>query len=203
MKEKDITQLLVHSDNQPVVRVLNAMVSASPALISDLRKLRSLLLALGVQIEARRMPSAANRFADALFRTWRTYDLRTTKCLVEDLIKKYDTERVSFYHRPFNEPLPVRWKFLLGQFNERWDDGTNRLFTPPPDMLPFVIQKIRTERAKGVLVAPFWPAQPWFAELTKVAVALRVLTHRKYPFDRPYPSTRHINPRWRAVVATL
>lgn len=53
-----------------MVSVLNAMVSMSQVLMAELKKLQALLQALGVKIEALWLPSAVNRFADSLPRTW-------------------------------------------------------------------------------------------------------------------------------------
>ena len=85
LRDPRTQHLLVHLDNQPVVRILKAMVSASPALISELRKLRSMLEILGIKIQSRWLPSAVNKYADALSRTWRPTDLRVTEQLVRDL----------------------------------------------------------------------------------------------------------------------
>lgn len=59
----------MQEDNQAVVYVLNAMLSASRPMMLELRKLEVLLSAIGVKLEARWIPSAVNRFADALSRT--------------------------------------------------------------------------------------------------------------------------------------
>ena len=61
-----VRKVLLHEDNQAVVYILNAMVSASREMIVELRRLEVLLRALNVKLDARWIPSAVNRFADAL-----------------------------------------------------------------------------------------------------------------------------------------
>lgn len=64
-----ISNILVHEGNQAVVWVLNAMISASRTMMSELRKLRALLHGLGIRIQAQWLPSVVNQYADALYRT--------------------------------------------------------------------------------------------------------------------------------------
>lgn len=60
---------MVQEDNQAVVYVLNAIVSASRPMMVELHKLKMLLRVMGVRLEAQGIPSAVNRFAYALSRT--------------------------------------------------------------------------------------------------------------------------------------
>lgn len=90
------------------MRVLNAMVSASPAMIGELRKLRSLLEVLGVSIESRWIPSAVNKFSDSLSRTWLPDDMRAYDHLEgEPMAHDRLASRASW--PPLNEPNPKWW----------------------------------------------------------------------------------------------
>jgi hypothetical protein len=68
VEKSEVQQILLHEDNQAVVSILNAMVSASRPMMAELRRLEVMLRALGVRIEARWRPSEVNRYADALSR---------------------------------------------------------------------------------------------------------------------------------------
>jgi hypothetical protein len=50
---EEVRQLLLHEDNQAVVSILNAMVSASPQMMKELRQLETMMRMFGVRIEAR------------------------------------------------------------------------------------------------------------------------------------------------------
>ncbi|XP_073406275.1 uncharacterized protein [Dendrobates tinctorius] len=41
---------------------------------------------------------------------------------------------------------------------------------PPMVLLPTVVRKIRQERARVILIAPFWPKRPWFSWLRAMSV---------------------------------
>lgn len=41
---------------------------------------------------------------------------------------------------------------------------------PPFSCIPKVLQKIQTEKARGILVAPMWPTQPWYPILMSLLV---------------------------------
>lgn len=85
LRVKPPNETLVHEDNQAVVQVLNAMVSASKAMMSEFRELNKLLVALGVQLDARWFPSAVNRLADSLCRTWKPIDVRASDRLLQSI----------------------------------------------------------------------------------------------------------------------
>ena len=65
----DVRKLLMHENNQAVCFILIAMVSSCKPMMAELRRLHVMMRKLGVSIEARWIPSAVNRFADALSRT--------------------------------------------------------------------------------------------------------------------------------------
>lgn len=82
-----------------------------------------------------------------------------------------------------------------------WGDGKARLWNPPADFLPLVVRKIQQENALGVLVAPYWPAQAWFARLR----ALKARMHYLHP-PREGPGLiegSRVNSRWSVVVAEV
>lgn len=75
MYELEVRRVLLHEDNQAVVSIPNAIVSAWRPIMAELQKLASLLKGMGLQIEARRIPSAVKRFANSLPRTWDPRDV--------------------------------------------------------------------------------------------------------------------------------
>jgi hypothetical protein len=194
-------KLLLHEDNQSVVRILNAMVSASRPMMAELRRLETMMRVLGVRIEARWLPSAINRYADSLSRQWDPGDLCVTEQLVQSLSDAYAADVVVFPHRPVGEHPIARRKYLAVQMQEDWGDGRARMWNPPFDMLPLVLKKMQIEGAQGVLVAPHWPAQPWFGLLRRLATRMRILDPDLS--SRSLVGSRRINPAWELVVAEI
>ena len=48
-----------------------------------------------------------------------------------------------------------------------WEDVTFYAF-PPFSILPRVLQKVRADKAQGVLIVPRWPTQVWWPVLTSL-----------------------------------
>ena len=201
VKDDRVKRVLLHEDNRAVVYVLNAMVSASRPLMSELRKLRQLLEVLGVRIEAQWIPSAVNRFADALSRQWDPGDVQATGALVEEFATAYAMAPVFPYPPVGDHPI-ARAKQLGIQLEEYWGDGRARLFNPPFDLLPLVVRKLETERGAGVVVAPRWTAQPWYHRLMRLADRVHVLEAGVEP-EGLFQSEKRVNPRWGMVVAEV
>lgn len=92
-------------------------------MMAELRKLQVLLHVLGVRIEARWIPSAANRFADSLSRTWDPGDARATEALLTSISHEYRLDRIVFAQRPQGEYIVARKKYLKTQMEEDWGTG--------------------------------------------------------------------------------
>jgi hypothetical protein len=78
-------RILLHEDNQAVVHILNAMISASRPMMAELWRLEVMLRILGIKMEARWIPSAVNRYVDALSPQWDPGDVCSSEELVESL----------------------------------------------------------------------------------------------------------------------
>ena len=69
---------------------------------------------------------------------------------------------------------------------------------PPFSLILRVLQKIKQEKATGIVIVPNWPAQPWFptfqSMLSSKPVLLRADTNVSLPFDREKPSF------WRKLI---
>jgi hypothetical protein len=194
-------RILVHEDNQAVVHILNAMVSASRPMMAELRRLEVMLRVLGVRMEARWLPSAVNRYADSLSRHWDPGDVSITEELVRSLCAAYAPDAVVFRHRPVGEHPVARRKYLQTQMSDYWGDGRARLWNPPFDLLPVVLKKVEDDGGTGVLVAPRWQAQPWYGRLTRLAHRIRVLSSGD---AAPHlQGRRTLNPSWELVVAEI
>lgn len=139
--------------------------------MGELWKLNALLQALRMRIEARWLPIAVNRFADALSRTWNPLDTEATASLLRSARDSYGLTPLCPLPPIGDHPI-ARRKQLVIQLQEDWGDGVARLYNPPFDLLPLVVRKLELEGGRGVVVAPHWPAQPWFARLERLASAV-------------------------------
>lgn len=62
---------------------------------------------------------------------------------------------------------------------------------PPFSIVLKVLEKVRQDNARGILVVPFWPTQPWypmFLHMCKKRIILKPETNLLLSFDRqPHP----------------
>lgn len=143
-----------------------------------------------------------NKFADSLSRTWDPGDARATDVLLRSIQSEYGLSHVAFRSRPLGETLVARKKYLGTQMQEYWGDGRALLWNPPFDLLPLVVSKIEAEGGSGVLVAPDWPAQAWYARLHALSSHMVQLD----PGDRAAPlleGERSVNKAWGVVIAEI
>ncbi len=54
--------------------------------------------------------------------------------------------------------------------SQSWEDENLYIF-PPVAMLGRILQKVEAERATVTIIAPYWPAQPWFPKLLGMSIA--------------------------------
>lgn len=76
---------LLDEDNQGVVNILNAMVTASTVMMAELRRLEVLLRVFAVRIDARWIQFAVNRFVDSPSRTWDACDARAPDVFLQSI----------------------------------------------------------------------------------------------------------------------
>lgn len=67
-----------------------------------------------------------------------------------------------------------------------------RLWNPPFNVLLVVVRMIRSDEGRGVLLAPNWPAQAWFARFKELACDLHIL-HPSTDVLQLLESSRPIN----------
>ena len=81
-----------------------------------------------------------------------------------------------------------------------WTGGLN-YWCPPVELIDRVLIKVEAERARGLLVVPFWPHAHWWPALERVACDRRHLSWRAFedgiggPAERP----KRYAERWLAV----
>ena len=89
-------------------------------------------------------------------------------------------------------------------FTLSWHDTRFYAF-PPFCVIPKVLQKICRDRAKGVVVVPDWPNQPWFPLIAKMLINYPVLVSaRKNLLGLPQsPAEEHRLQKLRLIICEL
>lgn len=159
-------------DNQAVVYIVRAMVTASDEIMPELRRLKNVVDSRGIQL-VRWLPSAANRHADRLSRTWDPGEPQLTRSVIESLTASLSTligRGTVFRHRLSGGEHPVsQRKQAEAALGEHWGDRRARFFNPPPALLGLTLAKMERERTRGVIVIPLWLETSFTARLRRIA----------------------------------
>jgi hypothetical protein len=176
-------RVLLHEDNQSVIGVLTNLTSRSPALMNELRKLWFLLDSNDVQLRTRYIRSAANIWADGLSRETDNSDWQLNPRVFRLLDASWGPHSIDRFATQSNAQL--------ARYNSRWLDPTteavdslrlpdaawraeNNWCNPPWDLLDDLVLKLRQCGAAATVIAPHWPGQPWYQQLTEMATAATV-----------------------------
>ena len=200
---------VLREDNQAVVALLRTWTSRSPVLQKELRKLLLLLDDLNVTLDARYIRSAENWWADALSRTEDREDYQLDRAVFARLQRRWPPCTVDRFASASNALLPM--------FNSAWaapgcagvdafaqGDWTRHVnwCNPPWSELDRLAQHLRETGAAATVIAPYWPAQPWFQAFQELAADALVIPARSGLF---VPGRRTLDapftpPRWPVIA---
>jgi hypothetical protein len=173
--------VLLWEDNMTVVHVLNNRTTRSPALMRLLRRVWYLIDAAGITLNVRHIPTEENTWADALSRGSPLDELVLRPAAFASLERRFGPHTIDRYAtyenaqlRRFNTLLPDARSVGAGALSQRWEGENNYVFAPASD-LPRIAQLLHERPGVAcTVVAPYWPAQAWFQQLTELAVHVEV-----------------------------
>ena len=80
----------------------------------------------------------------------------------------------------------------VDSFSLAWNTFHNVYLFPPFSILGRCMQKIRADEARGIVIAPLWPTQPWFSRLMELLVEVPVIIRkRKGLLKQPFQNVEH------------
>jgi hypothetical protein len=103
VKKEEISVLRLCVDNSSVVHVTNTFVASSKPMTRELRRLKKVLDKLWLQLLSEWIPSVANKFADALPRSFSPRDLAVRQTLRRSVMDGMMAPLDSFPLRPLGE----------------------------------------------------------------------------------------------------
>ena len=181
-------QVMIATDNSTVVSYINKQGGTRST--SLLRLTVDLFLWLESQdivVRARHIPGCLNVIADHLSRP--NQPIPTEWSLHPEIVNRifrvWGTPEVDMFatlsnsHLPrFMSPVPEPRALAVDALSQDWQGRSMYMFPPFP-LLSKVVQKLRsTQVAEVILVAPWWPSQPWFPHLLRLCV--------EHPLFLPY-----------------
>ncbi len=93
------------------------------------------------------------------------YLCNTFFCPTVDIFASNHTNQCDIFYSWF----PCPGSSVCDAFTIKWDDKFYAF--PPFCLLSKVLQKIIVDKVTGILVAPYWPSQPWFPLYKKLCVS--------------------------------
>ena len=174
-RELEGRSVLLWEDNQAVMHIITNRTTRSPEMMELLRRLYKLLDQLGVSIHSRYIATDQNSLADALSRGSPFDELAIRDAAWAEIERDHGPHTADRYARASNTRA-TRWSGResaaegerAGALSQSWA-GQNNFVFPPPVELPQIAQLL-TERPQlqATVVAPYWPAQPWFQLLAEM-----------------------------------
>jgi hypothetical protein len=186
-------------DNTACVHVTRAFVSSSRAMMRELRRLKRALDESGITIQAEWLPSAANRFADALSRRFSSSDLTMRHSLLRSVADGLRAPAaLSRNQARLGENIAYTRRRVLEEIGSHWEREQTRVLCPPVDLIPVVLRKIQTTRAPVILLFPDWSTQSWYATAIRLASRTTLLSQKP---AECWIEHRSLNPAWRVRLA--
>ena len=194
------------TDNVTTVACINNLGGNVPELTALTKSIYAHVYQNNIQIHAKHLAGKVNCHADRLSRlspestySWKLHP--TVFALLNRKFKGHTIDRfaditnfkVPIYNSLYWDPLTSGVDALA---QKDWALHNN-FVNPPIALIPKILDIIIAQRADATIIAPHWPAQPWYRTLRTIATA--------YPL--PLPLTRDLcegrnpeplkNPKWR------
>ena len=175
--------VLLWCDNMTVVHILTNRTSRSPVLMQLLRRLWFLIDAAGISLTVRYVSTHDNNAADALSRGSPFDELVLRPSAWTALERRFGPHTIDRYASASNACLPRFNTASPGgggegalALSQRWE-GENNFAFPPPAELPRLAQLLYTHpTVEATIVAPYWPAMPWFQLLSEIASRVELVS---------------------------
>lgn len=173
--------ILLRTDNITTVCYVNNFGGRVPQLTSLREQLWELEENEQLSIHAEYISGRNNTVADHLSRTHDRGDWSLTDRVFHAIDQQFGPHHVDRFASYQNKKLR--------RYNSRWADpsaeavnaltqewkGTHSFVNAPFRLLPEVLRLIAAQRVTATVIAPFWPAQPWFQTLRRLTVARPML----------------------------
>ena len=132
---------------------------------------------LGITVCPSYLRGIANLKADALSRGKQTQEWSLNPTAAQRLFKLWGTPVVDLFasSRTFKLPqyfsLDMTDNRAIGHDGARddWPQGLRYAFPPPP-IISLVLANYEKQGGELVMITPYWPDQPWFAELIQLSM---------------------------------
>ncbi|KAA6381490.1 MAG: hypothetical protein EZS28_022980 [Streblomastix strix] len=168
--------ILIRSDNTTAVYDIKKW-KAKESLIDRIKQVFYLVKRLKLQIATIHIPGKLNLTTDSLSRLCRSGDYTLKDGMIQMICKtsNYMPEIDIFatqYNKLINNYATVDLNDLgthfHNAFNYKWSK-VKLYIHPPIPVLGRVLQKMKQDKAQGIVIAPIWPGQSWYTKLKNLS----------------------------------
>ena len=197
------THVLLRLDNTTAVAYLNNMGGVKSQACNEMAlQIWDWCSSRGIWITASHIAGSKNTEADAMSRKFNdNIEWMLDKTLFTQIVHKYGLPEVDLFASRLNNQLPtyVSWMpdpgaWVVDAFTIHW--GPLKFYAFPPFcLIAKCLQKVKADKASGIIIVPNWPTQPWFPMLRNMLLEdpWELPKHRKLltqPISgRPHPLT--------------
>jgi len=174
----------IRSDNITAVTYINNLGGVRSIKCHKLTKqIWSWAINNNIHLSAEHLPGSENVLADTASRifdenTEWSLDSHVYSIIVEQLgpfcIDLF-ASRLNYKESKYVSWKPDPLALFVDAFSRSWNDFNKFYAFPPFSLILSCIQKITTDKARGVLIIPLWPTQPWFPKILGMLVAVPLL----------------------------
>jgi len=170
--------ILLRIDNVTAVSCVNKMGGIQyPHLMSITREIWKLCERQNLYIYASYIRSKENAIADMESRKiFRETEWSLSNKVYGEIISLFGTPEIDLFASQSNFKCAkyISWKpdplsYEIDAFTISWFGKFTYIF-PSFNMLSRVLKKLQTDKATGIVVAPFWESQPWFPLFMKLSI---------------------------------
>ena len=191
----------VLSDNITTVAMINGMGGHVKSLDEVTRTIFRFIIQNNITISAQYIAGKDNSVADRLSRS--KYEWKLHPALFQFIDRVWGPHQVDRFASMTSTQLPIYNSLYLDPytsgvdaFAQNWT-GKNNFVNAPFALIPRILKLLKQQKVTATIIAPKWPAQPWYKELLDMSISppipLPVSNRTIRALNKPEPLK---NPRW-------
>ena len=180
------THIRMKCDNTTAVACINRMASTKPTLMALTREIWLWAIQRNITLSVEFLPGRLNTIADEQSRLVENLDAEwmIQPSIFNQICNIFGKPDVDLFASRINAQLP---RYVSGRpdphavaidaFHMQWHDIQTYAF-PPFSVIPHLLQKVRCDNARLLLIAPIWPTQAWFSVALRMTMMTPIILPR-------------------------
>jgi len=186
--QKATSHIRIMTDNTTTMQCINNQGSARSIQCNAVAlSIWNWIISNGTWVSAAHIPGVDNVEADKASREFNdTLEWSLNVTIFDKIIENFGAPDIDLFASRLNNKIDryCAWRpdphaQHIDAFTIEWSNEYSYIF-PPFSMIGPILAKLREERARAILICPWWPTQPWVSTLASMLVA----TPRCFPLQR-------------------